>query len=708
MMAGLACFACKRVNTGIFGCQMNARPISGNLTLWILLCVIGLVQLACIGSAAIPTPSARVATILALTSTPGSSLPSPTVHPTITRTSTPTSAVVVTPRATQTKINELPAPPEAALATPLAAPGKGIPRPGQLLSPANANRAVELTRLGAGRVSSAGFSWDGKLLGVETTAGRKLYDQASLAELEYSPKNWEAGFGPVPGELGTVRLSDGIYLEETLSGELKVQLEGALSEELVFSPDYSLAAGMLTSDQIGLWDTATGKLFRRLDTRSIAPETGCLNLLGLDLSPNNQLAAAGCGDSGVGYVWRISDGALLHVFQTSAWRMGSVKFAPNSQLLASVVATNRVLLWRVSDGELLRILDNAPGTWQMADGSLAFSPDGYYLVAGFPNGALLAWRMADGTLLRQLQGTSYYSNQPGRGLAIAADGSRLAFSSWDRVQVIDPVDGRLVYEAGKVPRAEGALAEATPEAARKTGPSGFAQDIAISPDSRTLAIIFEDGKNQVRLFRLVDGEEQESIRVPAQPLLVRYAPDGLSVAIVTTGGTYFYKVSDHKPLWFLEPDQEFDIIDSAGFSPDGSLFFLGRYDTGLVFWDWQHRQIAKEINSIPALSAAYSPGGTLLAVGTGSTISLYQADNMTALSNLNASGKTLAFSPDGSLLAGENTRGDVVLFSTQDYSQSAVIQHNKLPVMALAFSPNGRWLASASQDGTVSLWGVYP
>ena len=73
---------------------------------------------------------------------------------------------------------------------------------------------------------------------------------------------------------------------------------------------------------------------------------------------------------------------------------------------------------------------------------------------------------------------------------------------------------------------------------------------------------------------------------------------------------------------------------------------------------------------------------------------------------LGASVYTVAFSPDGELLASGSDDNAVILWNVADRRErESFIEHGK-SVMSVAFSPDGQLLASASLDGYVRLWHV--
>ncbi|MUG95741.1 hypothetical protein F7734_26655 [Scytonema sp. UIC 10036] len=111
------------------------------------------------------------------------------------------------------------------------------------------------------------------------------------------------------------------------------------------------------------------------------------------------------------------------------------------------------------------------------------------------------------------------------------------------------------------------------------------------------------------------------------------------------------------------------------------------------------------------LSVAFSPDGKLLALGdTNGEIRLYQVSDWKQL--LSCKGHTnwvvsLAFSPDGNTFASGSVDCTVKLWDVGSGQCLQTLQKHDDEVWSVAFSPDGNTLASGSDDCTVKLWSVH-
>ncbi|BAZ48573.1 WD-40 repeat-containing protein [Nostoc sp. NIES-4103] len=111
------------------------------------------------------------------------------------------------------------------------------------------------------------------------------------------------------------------------------------------------------------------------------------------------------------------------------------------------------------------------------------------------------------------------------------------------------------------------------------------------------------------------------------------------------------------------------------------------------------------------LSVAFSPDGKLLALGdTNGNIRLYQVSDWQQL--LICKGHTnwvlsLAFSPDSGIFASGSIDHTVKLWDVNTGECLKTLCGHKHEVWSVAFSPDGNTLASASDDQTIKLWSVH-
>jgi WD40 repeat protein len=106
---------------------------------------------------------------------------------------------------------------------------------------------------------------------------------------------------------------------------------------------------------------------------------------------------------------------------------------------------------------------------------------------------------------------------------------------------------------------------------------------------------------------------------------------------------------------------------------------------------------------------ALTRDGTTVAAGQGPEVNLRAAADGHAWASFRVDAplvKSLAFSPDGLVLAAGCVDGSVVVWETAARRSRATLRGHAGIVNGLAFSPDGRSLATADHDGTLCVWDV--
>jgi len=632
-------------------------------------------------------------------------------------------------------------PDTAPTTTPAQINSTETPNPNNLTaSPTAAVNYAELGRLGKGVIKQTLWSPDGKTIAVATSVGIYLYDSQTLSELVYidtktqvtsisfTPDSqrvaagddypnktirlWEVASGNLvktfsgSAYVNSISInSNSILASGASGGEIRLwniqsgetintlNADGRNVENVAFSKDGTLLASGSRDGIIRLWDSA-GNLLNTFYS------PGEFAVMAVALSPDNLYLASG-GNDGKVTLWNVDSGETL--FSKDSDVTLGLTFSPDGKTLASANYDNAVRIWNVPTGELVKTIQEHSNHVT----TVSFSPDGNYLISGSNDGTIKLWDSSTGNSAGIISGFFYYFQD----IALSPDGKTLISSVWKNVQQWDlgSLQLKRTIENG----------------------IGWQESVAFSSDGHYFASIgcaTEDsygycqsstatiwGFDSGQVLRTIDlGENSE------EPVKVLFNPDGKY--LVTADGD---SEKNNLKVWDMFSGQLIRVMDGL-YIHDVIFGASGNELISAVFEEIWVRDIStgnlkfKIVLGEYVKKVALSPDGHTLAISrsvgssNGSIViwslqsgtrikTIVHAKQRTTFPDINS----IAFSPDGKLLASGASDGTIYLWDTQSWKIVAIFRHTDI-VTKLVFSNGGDLLISSSFDGTIRIWGIKP
>jgi hypothetical protein len=321
--------------------------------------------------------------------------------------------------------------------------------------------------------------------------------------------------------------------------------------------------------------------------------------------------------------------------------------------------------------------------------------DGKPVATGNADGTIQFWQAGPGN-----QANAWLAPRgPVSQGVFSPDGKLLATGSVDgTVHLLDAATGRLL--------------------ATLKGHQAAILSLKFLPGGKVLVTVSAEGV--IKLWDVATHKEVTAVDLPIRPLQTVLSPDGTSVAGAADNlAVRVWEVKTGKQLAVLEGTA--GGLQALAFSPN-EVLIAGSTPPGIVhLWDVGSGQVIRRLDAHPSpaqdtlkwvvrkdRSLAFSPDGRVLACGTGEAeIQLWDVATSKPLRRLKAHKAdvtSVAFSPDGRRLASAGEDNTVRLWDVADGKVVLTFVGRGITVSSVTFSPDGRRVLTTSAEGSVRLW----
>ena len=604
-----------------------------------------------------------------------------------------------------------------------------------------------VVRFGKGELSALVYSPDGRFLAVGMSIGLCLYEANTLWELwcdQNSGGVHRLAFRADGAGLASVMKDGRVIVWETQTGAQLAnrKISSSPFNGLAWTPDGWIITGSSSGD-ISVWDGATLEKVTTWDRR-----LGFI--MGLFPSPDGRLIAGATWNEV--FIWNSETGERTQNFMITPGLNG-MGWLPDGETLVTVSG----FLGGCGEGCSESQQEGSLAIWNVstAEQTLQVKAVDFLGQEGWFWGATLN---ADGTRLAigtGLMGADFLTSGAilvvdVKTLEILATLSEINPFSTDSFTMGWTPDNRLlIRELDEVGLGGDVLAWTSETGGLELFLTGFtrsAYGLALSPDGRLLAAI--EGYNHARVWDAYTGELLRTFQ--DAPIYIEQLAWAVDRNLLTYSGHSFFGSWDfttgqgsllnlensgypNQLVWsptgdrltlvysdtvtlldpthgeLLDTFQFGSYISDFAWAPDGEHIALSSNERGLEIWNVETQQVEKNILVSFAYDLTWTSDSSKLAATTDNWIVIWDVQTGTPLliipSPRPQNGiNTLAFSPDGSLLA--SAGHEIILWDATTGEMHATLAGHADLITALAFSPDGKLLYSASYDGSIIVWQV--
>jgi WD40 repeat protein/class 3 adenylate cyclase len=394
-----------------------------------------------------------------------------------------------------------------------------------------------------------------------------------------------------------------------------------------------------------------------------------------------------------------------HRLRSFKWGTYPAAVSPGGESVAGALEDGSIEFLDIATGKVMRSERGHDGP---IDG-IAFSPDGDTVISGGDDGKALLWDVATRTVRETLSGHA------GRvqSVQISPTGSTVYTGSFDTTVLAWDLTGRRSFVRSVQ--------------AVDTDPSFGAWSLAVSPDSKTMAV--GDTSGGVALWDVATLRKIQKFHAgPGLVAALSFTPDGHGIMVAgenletRRGWVRIFRLSD-QPTLMTKMEGALDFLTWATLSPDGKTVaatgYIGDQDSeygAVAIWDaatGRLRASPLKVRGGVPIHAAFSPAGDLLALGgNGGVVATVDPREGVLSRRWNSGAETthaVAFSPSGDEVATADFNGFIKFWGVDErqsgppHQTRSPIHASEIDVDSVAWSTDGKMIAT-SGDGTLRLF----
>ncbi|RKU23002.1 hypothetical protein C6503_03245 [Candidatus Poribacteria bacterium] len=342
------------------------------------------------------------------------------------------------------------------------------------------------------------------------------------------------------------------------TGELLKTLTGhtEVVDAVMYAPDGKTVVSMSSYDgTIRFWDVETAKLLK-----TITGHTGSFGR-SVAFSPDGEiLVYNGMPDNTIS-LRDVQSGQLLKILTGHTDIVNSVRFSPDSSVLASGGWDGHIRFWDVATGQLQKTITGH----EEGVPSIVYSPDGATFMSGSWDNTIRIWGVgADEPLKTIIANTTELENQGVTAMSLSPDGQTIASATNEQViRLWDVHTGQLKDSL--------------------VGHTNSVAAVAFSPSGTVLASGSDDAT--LHLWDVETGKLLNTFKEPTRSsvLSVAFSPDGRTLASGCYAVIRLRDTTTERSTITLTGHTTW--VRALAFSPDGQILASISEDGVVILWD---------------------------------------------------------------------------------------------------------------------------